>query len=93
MRNARVKGSFKASGGSGNDIRPLIMDDMAYTNWSNKHQVNVLYSSGQLTVADIDVPITTSARYHLVLSNDFSTVSSKNVTTKIDLIWSELRYQ
>ena len=58
--NVRVSGSFRASGGSGNDIVALILDDIAYTNWSNGHQVSAIYNSGQLTVANINVSISPS---------------------------------
>lgn len=84
-----VRGSFTASGGSGNDIIALILDDMAYTNWSNGHQVSTLYNSGQVTVANINVPITTAGTYHLIFSNTFSTFSSKEVNTKVDAVWDQ----
>jgi hypothetical protein len=90
MRNVWVDGSFTAAGGSGNDIEVHIMDDIAYTNWVNGHTVSVIYSSGKVTTANIDVPITMSGNYYLVFSNRFSMVSSKNVATKVDLKWSEL---
>lgn len=93
MRDARVTGSFTASGGSGNDIKVLIMDDMTFTNWKNKHQVSLLYNSGQMTIGNLNVPITASGTYHLVFDNTFSTVSSKQVATRINLEWSELKYQ
>ena len=93
MRNVRVAGSFRASGGSGNDIIAIIMDDMAYINWVNGHKVSVLYSSGKITVADMNVAITASGKYHLVFSNNFSIFSSKDVSARVDLEWSELRYQ
>ena len=93
MRDVRVVGSFKASGALGNDIKALIMDDIAYINWVNGHSVPVLYSSGQVTIGNIDVPIMSSGTYHLVFSNEFSIFSSKSVSTEVDLEWSELRYQ
>ena len=89
MSGAKVSGSFTASGGSGNDIIVLILDDIAYTNWVNGHQVTVLYSSGQLTTDTLNVSITTSGTYHLVYSNRFSVISTKNVNTTVDLKWSE----
>lgn len=88
MRNIRVVGSFEASGGSGNDIIALILDDIAFANWINEHQVTSLYNSGKITAADIDVSITISGKYHLVFHNLFSIISSKNVTTRVDLNWS-----
>ncbi len=93
MRDIKVSGTFRAYGGFGNDIIALIMDDMAYINWANGHKVSIMYSSGQLTTANINVPITSSGKYHLVFDNNFSILSSKDVSTKIELLWSELKYQ
>jgi len=89
MQNTRVVGSFEAAGGSGNDIEAFIFDDMSFNNWKNGHQVTPLYNSGKITVANIDTSITTSGKYHLVFSNLFSIVSSKNVSARVDLNWSE----
>lgn len=91
MQNAVVSGSFAVSGGSGNDVIAFIMDDVAYTNWGHGHSVNVLYNSGQVTTGVINVPIATSGQYYLIYSNTFSTFSSKQVSTKVDLKWSELQ--
>lgn len=90
MHDVRVTGSFMASGGSRNDITVIIMDEIDYINWSNLHHVDVLYTSGQLTTATIDKQITTSGRYHLVFTNNFSVFSSKEVSAKVDLTWSEV---
>jgi len=87
MQNLRVYGSFRAAGGSRNDIWAMIMDDTAYINWVYGHQVTVVYSSGQVTTANINVPIARSGKYHLVFSNHFSIVSSKNVSTTVALMW------
>lgn len=88
MQNIRVTGYFAASGGSGNDIEAAILDDITFTNWINGHQGTSLYNSGKITVAEIDVSITMSGKYHLVFSNTFSIVSSKTVSAKVDLNWS-----
>lgn len=87
MTNSTLTGSFTASGGSGNDIIAMVLDDMSFTNWINGHQVNSLYSSGQLTTANINVSITTPGTYHLVFSNAFSTFTSKQVSTSVNLQW------
>ncbi len=46
---SHIEGSFTSSGGSGNDIKVLIMDAKAFTNWENGHEVVVYYTSEQLT--------------------------------------------
>ena len=89
MRNARVLGSFMAAGGAGDDIKVFILDEIDYINWFNGHHVEGLYNSGKITIAKIDVPITTSGKYHLVFDNRFSPFSNKNVLAKVHLYWSD----
>jgi hypothetical protein len=89
MQNVTVSGSFKTSGGSGNDVEVFIMDDQAFTNWSNGQKVSALYDSGQTTAGNIDTRLSSSGIYHLVLSNTFSMIASKDVTADIDLNWSQ----
>ena len=62
-----IRGSFTASGGSGNDIRVLIMDSTAFTNWQNGHQVNIYYDSGQQTTGSISTSLPNGpGTYYLV---------------------------
>ena len=110
MQNARIIGSFEASGGLANDISVIIMDDMSFINWANSYQVQKVmdavaflnwakehpiqncYHSGRVMVGNIDVSLS-SGKYHLVFENLFGDRASKNVITRVDLNWSELRYQ
>src|ERR1035437_6271838 len=85
MTNSSVQGSFNASGGSGNDIIVLVFDDTSFFNWVNGHQATPIYNSGQLTTSNINASITTPGTYHLVFSNMFSLVTSKQVTTSVNL--------
>jgi len=87
MRNVRVIGWFISTGGSGNDIRALILDDIDFINWSNLHQVEGLYKTDQITTDKIDIPITVSGRYHLVFDNRFSKFASKDVLAKVYLYY------
>ncbi len=80
-----VSGSFTASGGSGNDIVVLVMDETNFVNWRNGHQASAYYNSGQLTTGTISASLPTSGTYYLVYSNTFSVFSSKNVQTTADL--------
>ncbi len=84
---ATVSGNFTASGGSGNDIRVLILDETSYINWINGHNVSTYYDSGQMTTGSIaaDVP---KGSYYLIYSNTFSIASAKNVKTKVDVMYS-----
>ena len=67
----------------------LILNDVSYRNWTNADTVADLYHSGRVTTDTIDVPMTASGAYHLVYSNKFSIISTKRVTTTIDVEWSE----
>lgn len=86
--NIRVSGTFTASGGSGNDIIVVIMDETAFTNWKNGHQVSTFYNSGQLTTSSISASVLAGGTYYLVYANTFSTLSSKNVQTTVDLTYT-----
>lgn len=90
MHDVTVLGSFTASGGSGNDVEVFIMDDTNFTNWKNGHSYAAIYTSGRVTTDSINVAITASGNYHLVYSNTFSWISTKTVSTNVDLKWSEL---
>jgi hypothetical protein len=52
---ANVVGRFRAEGGSGNDIRCLILDSDSFENWRNGHKVRTYYNSERITVANINV--------------------------------------
>ena len=42
---ANVVGRFRAEGGSGNDIKCLILDADSFENWHNGHRVRTYYNS------------------------------------------------
>jgi hypothetical protein len=87
MEAARVVGRFTASGGSGNDIVVLVMGSEAYTNFCNGHQVNVYYNSGQVTTGTIDVSNLEPGTYHIVFSNQFSSVTTKSVSAQVAFVY------
>jgi len=84
MLSPHLEGTFTASGGSGNDIRVLVMTETDYVNWSNGHAVYPEYNSGQVTTGSFDVSLNTGTHY-LVYDNTFSSVSDKGVTTTVHL--------
>jgi hypothetical protein len=83
-----VNGTFLASGGSGNDIIVLIMDNTNFINWENGHQATAFYNSGQITTATFTTVLPNGGLYDLVYSNTFSTFSTKNVQTTANLYYS-----
>lgn len=70
-RDAVVKGSFGASGGSGNDIRAVFADEDNCINRSNGHEAQALWSTkGRQTVGNFSVGVKPGGCY-LGLSTSF----------------------
>ncbi len=91
MRNATIKGSFTASGGSGNDIAAIIASEDDYTNWSNGHQAKAYWSTqGKQTTGSFDVRLGPGT-YYLALNNRFSTFSDKYVAINASLNYQQAR--
>jgi len=79
-----VVGRFRASGGGGNDVEVYILDEDGFENFKNGHRVQTYYNSGRVTVANIDVSLS-SGTYYLIFSNTFSAVSNKAVNGRVTL--------
>jgi len=89
MLDASVKGSFRAAGGSGNDVQVAIGDEMNITNWVNGHQASVLWETpGQLTTGVFDVSLKPGT-YFLVISNRFSMFAEKTVEVESNLSYQQ----
>jgi hypothetical protein len=83
---ANVVGRFHAEGGSGNDIKCLILDADSFENWRNGHRVKTYYNSEKITVANININLP-QGEYVLVFDNTFSGLSNKAVTANIEVRW------
>ncbi len=83
-----VSGSFTASGGSGNDIDVFVMDQTNFINWQNGHQSYSYFDSGVLTTGSVSASLPGAGNYYLVYSNTFSTVSSKDVQTSVNVYYT-----
>jgi hypothetical protein len=79
-RGGRVVGRFR----SDTNIEVYIMDSDALENWRNGAAVNTYYSSGRLTVSNINVQLG-EGDYNLVFSNAYSTFSIKQVKAYVEL--------
>lgn len=73
-RNARIAGNVHAIGGSGNDIRVLVLKGNA-----------VVFDSGQRRSVVVSVDFSEPGHYALVFDNGFSTLSPKTVSGRISL--------
>lgn len=91
MQDARVVGSFHASGGSGNDIQAVLTEESEFENWINGHQARVLYSTDKVTNGKFDVAITQAGTYYVAFSNAFSLLTDKDVFAEVDLRYLERR--
>ena len=90
MREARISGSFNASGGSGNDVDAVIAAESEYTNWINGHQARVYYGTqGKKTTDSFDVRLGPGT-YYFPMSNRFSAFSDKYVFLEVDLKYSRM---
>lgn len=83
---ANVVGRFRAEGGSGNDIKCLILDADSFENWRNGHGVRTYYNSEKITVANININLP-QGEYVLVFDNTFSGLSNKAVTANVEMRW------
>jgi hypothetical protein len=86
-----VVGSFRASGGSGNDIAAVLAAENEFENWINGHQATVLFATDKVTAGQLNVPITQSGTYILAFNNRFSLSTPKTVAANIELRYSTQR--
>lgn len=86
VENPGVVGRFRASGGSRNDIRVMIMDSDSFENYRNGNQFRVFYDSGFATVGSLNHALA-PGNYVLVFDNRPSVVSNKAVRADIFAQW------
>ena len=79
-----ISGRFQAQGGSGNDIQVFILDNDQMTNWMNHHATSTWFNSGKITVGSINVRLNPGT-YHLIFDNTFSAISSKAITSNVQI--------
>ena len=78
-------GRFEAAGGSGNDIRVVLLDKDNYVNWSNGHEATVLFDGGRTTLTKMQVAIDPTKAYVLVFDNSFSIMADKRVKGELSV--------
>lgn len=74
LKRARLVGNIMARGGGGNDIIVRVVKDG-----------RAVYDSGQLRSIVLSIPLNEPGNYTLILTNDFSVVSSKVVWGYVNL--------
>ena len=88
MQRPTVVGTFSAHAALGDNIEVYIFNDLAFANWSHGSTPpnGTIYSSGRITTDNINVSVAPGT-YYLIFSNEYSTFSTKQVSTSIDLEW------
>jgi hypothetical protein len=81
----RVRGTFAAFGGSGNDVQVLVASPLEFQNWINGHQAQAFYSTGKVTNGTINIDDLPPGDYVLAFSNKFSAFTRKQVTAQVTL--------
>ena len=84
MNNARLTGTFTATGGILNAIKVEVMDSGNYANWTNGQQSTPIFKSGMISTDTLNVYLPSAGTYYLVYDNTWSTVT-KQVRTTVDL--------
>jgi hypothetical protein len=87
MTNARLEGSFTASGAR-NDIEVTLLNEAQFANWQNRQRFDAAYVSGRVTSGKIAVTLPAGpGTYYVVFSNRFSIISNKAVTADVQLVY------
>jgi hypothetical protein len=92
MVNFHVVGHFNASGGTGNDIQAVLVDEDEFQNWINGHQAKAFYSTQQITNGKLDVGPLAAGRYVRAFSNKFSAFTDKYVFAEVEAQWMARRW-
>ncbi len=78
--DCHVHAGFHGVAGGNRDFEVYLFDGNGMTNWKNGTHPTTYYSSGRVSAATVDADIQGNGpKYHLVVSNAFSVVSSKTV--------------
>ncbi|MBO0859575.1 MAG: hypothetical protein J2P21_14035 [Chloracidobacterium sp.] len=78
---SRVRGSFMATGGTGNDIAVYIVDERGLDILRHGGETETIFNSGKKSRGPIiaEFPPLRAATYYLILDNRFSIISAKTV--------------
>jgi emp24/gp25L/p24 family/GOLD len=75
FKNARIAGNVSAQGGSGNDIRVLVVRGSS-----------LIYDSGHRRSIVMSVDVSEPGQYTIIFDNSFSVISPKIVTRGLSLV-------
>ncbi len=73
-----VTGEFSAQAALGDNIIIYVMDSTGFSQFQSGHSASTYYNSGKVASGTLNISLSTG-QYYLVLSNTYSTISTKNV--------------
>jgi hypothetical protein len=82
----QVAAEVTASGATGDDINLLVMTETNAVIWSGGHAYTAQFEFGPTTTASIDLRLGLGT-FCVIYDNRFSTVSDKDVATRVDPPW------
>lgn len=75
-------GSFSASAALGDNIIVYIMDSSGFSQFQSGQSATAYYNSGKVSSGNFNIGLP-SGQYYLILSNAYSTISTKNVFVQV----------
>jgi len=96
VKNIRLSGHFKATGGRASLIYVVIMTDDQFTQWQKPHNVpptpengGSLYNSGPVSQGNVELQVpNAAANYHVVFNNS-NFPYAKSIDTDLTWQWNE----
>ncbi len=76
---ASVDGHFSATGGFGNDIQVLVVNEDSFVNFQNGHASDAYFNSGKVTQNTINALLPGPGTYYLVCNNRFGLLAPKGI--------------
>ena len=86
--SCKVSGRVEVIDGGNKDLIVAIFTEDQFINWKNNPQGRgqALFAAGPQTMTSIDVPVSDTGAYYFVLSNRFSTVTSKTAIANVEAV-------
>lgn len=79
---ANIQGGFVANAALGNDIIVFILDKDNFREFENGNDASTYYNSNKIESGNFDVTLS-SGEYYVVMSNEYSTFSTKTVQLQL----------
>lgn len=79
MKNPTLYGYIHAKGGTNNDIKLRIMDQVNFVNWSNGNKSTDLLNTDKVTLYEVNYQLPKQGTYYIVIDNSYSWFTGKTV--------------